>query len=122
MPGNDRQDPEVALLEDISDSLRELLTWTRATGHAAVKLTLETVLDTGDKRSVYHLMDGQRGVTEIQKLTGVNVRYVSEWGQEWERIGIALPSRISGIKGRREHAFDLKDFGIELPQLGHHED
>jgi hypothetical protein len=117
MPGNERQDPEVALLQDISDSLRELLTWARATGHTSVKRTLETVLDTGDKRLVYHLMDGQRGVTEIQNLTGVNVRYVSEWGQEWERIGITRPSRSSDVKGRRERAFDLKDFGIQPPEL-----
>lgn len=106
---------QLALLHEINDSLRELVTWTRVTGYPVVKQTLETVLDSDEKRLVYHLTDGQRGVKEIQRLTGVNVRFISEWGQEWERIGIAIPSRASEIKGRRQKVFDLAAFGISAP-------
>jgi len=103
---------EIALLQSIASSLEELAIWTRVIVYPNVKKTLETALDTDQKRSVYAAMDGRRGAGEIQRLTGVNVRYVSEWGQAWERLGIAVPSRISPIKGRRQRAFQLDDFGI----------
>ena len=100
-----------------SNELRQLIEATQAETEAKLKVkqTLETVLDSNEKRLVYHLTDGQRSVAEIQKLTGVNVRYISEWGQEWERIGIAGPSRVSSVRGRRQRAFDLADFGLEIP-------
>jgi hypothetical protein len=105
----------IALLRSIASSLEQLTIWTRATGYASVKRTLETTLDTDEKRRVYAALDGQRGVEEIQELTGVNVRYVSEWGQAWERLGIVVPSRTSQVRGRRERVFDLQDFGLEIP-------
>lgn len=106
-----------ALLQEIAGSLRELVTWARVTGYPTVKQTLETVLDSDEKRLVYHLTDGQRSIKEIQRLTGVNARYISEWGQEWDRIGIVGPSRVSSIRGRRQRAFDLADFGLEIPEV-----
>lgn len=117
MSESKEQERHLALLESISGSLTELLTWTRAMGYARVKQTLDDVLDTDDKRLVYHLMDGQRVVAEIERLARVNARYISEWGQEWERIGIATGSRRSSVKGRRERAFDLGDFGIKVPAV-----
>lgn len=105
------------LLQEIAGSLRELVTWARVTGYPTVKQTLETVLDSDEKRLVYHLTDGHRSIKEIQRLTGVNARYISEWGQEWDRIGIVGPSRVSSIRGRRQRAFDLADFGLEIPEV-----
>lgn len=105
------------LLQEIAGSLRELVTWARVTGYPTVKQTLETVLDSDEKRLVYHLTGGQRSIKEIQRLTGVNARYISEWGQEWDRIGIVGPSRVSSIRGRRQRAFDLADFGLEIPEV-----
>jgi len=106
-----------ALLQEIAGSLRELVTWTRVIGYPTIKQTLETILDSDEKRLVYHLTDGQRSIKEIQRLTGVNVRYISEWGQEWDRMGIAGPSRVSSIRKRRQRAFDLADFGFEIPEV-----
>lgn len=113
----DERATELTLLRDIADTLHELLAWTRATGHSQVRETLEAALETDDKRLVYQLMDGRRGVAEIQKLSNVNVRYISEWGQEWERTGIVVASRRSSVKGRRERAFELGDFGIAAPKV-----
>ena len=117
MSETDEKRDQVALLQEIVDSLRELVTWARVIGYPTVKQTLDTILDSDEKRLVYHLTDGQRGVKEIQRLTGVNVRYISEWGQEWERIGIVGPSRVSSIRGRRQRVFDLADFGFEIPEV-----
>jgi hypothetical protein len=116
MSKNNRESSELALLQEIAESLRELVIWTRITGYSTVKQTLETVLDSDEKRLVYHLTDGRRSVAEIQKMTGVNARFISEWGQEWERMGIAIPSRVSSVKGRRQRAFDPADFELEPPK------
>ena len=115
MNGIDEERAQLALLQEIADSLRELVTWTRVIGYPTVKQTLETVLDSNEKRLVYHLTDGQRTIAEVQKLTGVNARFISEWGQEWERIGIVEQSRTSKIRGRRQKVFDLATLGIPVP-------
>ena len=117
MSGIDEGHTQLALLQGIADSLRELVAWTRVIAYPTVKQTLETVLDSDEKRLVYHLTDGQRGVKEIQRLTSVNARYISEWGQEWERIGIVGRSRVSSVGGRRQRAFDLTGFGLEIPEV-----
>lgn len=84
-------------------------------GYPTVKPMLETVLDSNEKRLVYHLTDGRRSVAEVQNLTGVNARFISEWGREWEKFGIVEQSRISKIKGRRQELFDPAVFGIPVP-------
>lgn len=114
MSGSGSQQTESALLQEISESLTALATWVRVMGHLQVKQTLETVLDSYEKRLVYDAMNGTRSVAEIHELTGVNRRYISEWGQEWEGIGIVMPSRVSKVKGRRQGAFELAAFGIQI--------
>ena len=106
---------QLALFQEIAESLHELVTWMRGIGYPTVKQILETVLDSDEKRLVYHLTDGQRTIAEVQKLTGVNARFISEWGQEWERIGIAEQSYVSKTRGRRQRVFDLAAFGISIP-------
>ena len=102
------------LLQEIAISLRELTAWTKVIGRESVRRILEEVLDSDEKRRVYQSMDGQSGVAEIQERTGVNVRFISEWGQEWEAIGIARQSRRSKVRGRRERVFDLDTFGVSI--------
>jgi len=115
MSGADEEHAQVALLQEIAESLRELVAWTRVIGYPTVKQMLETVLDSNEKRLVYHLTDGRRSVAEIQRLTGINVRFISEWGREWEELGIVEQSRVSKIKGRRQRLFDLAVIGIPVP-------
>jgi hypothetical protein len=106
---------DLDVLSEIAESLRELNQWARLIGFPAAKKTLETLLDSDEKKIVYHLCDGNRGAKEISVLSGVNIRYVSEWGQSWEAIGILRQSRSTTVKGRREKLFELSDFGISLP-------
>ena len=104
------QDPQVEILRELSITLRELTNWVKVLGRGKVKTTLEQVLDTEQKRLVYDLCDGEKSVKDIEKITGVNVRYVSEWSQEWERIGIVEQGDLR--KGRRKKLFDLTVLGI----------
>jgi hypothetical protein len=116
MGKNDEENIELTLLQEIAESLRELVIRTRVTGYSTIKQTLEAALDSHEKRLVYHLTDGQRSVAEIHEITGVNPRFISEWGQTWERIGLAIPSRVSSIRGRRQQVFDPADYGL-APQV-----
>ena len=82
------QEYQVKLLENITSSLQELVKIFRITSQSEIKNILEKTLATHEKRLVYNHMDGEKTVATIQKLTGVNVRFISEWGQEWEKLGI----------------------------------
>jgi len=46
--------------------------------YPTVKQMLGLALDTAGKRAVYNSLDGKRSTKDIQKMTGVNARYVSE--------------------------------------------
>ncbi|MGA7195125.1 MAG: hypothetical protein WBW94_16000 [Anaerolineales bacterium] len=106
---------ELDILSEIAKSLQEINQWVRLIGFPAAKTTLENVLDTDEKKIVYHLCDGNRGAKEIATQSGVNIRYVSEWGQAWEVIGILAQSKTTSVKGRRQKLFELSDFGISIP-------
>ena len=107
-------DDSAQILQSISASLDELLRLIRVMAYPTVKQMLGLALDTAGKRAVYNSLDGKRSTKDIQKMTGVNARYVSEWGQEWEKLGIVRSSADSSIKGRREKSFDLALFGISV--------
>ena len=113
MSSADTENTLMSMLQEMTELLHELKTWTRVLGYTVVKQTLETVLDSDGKKLVYQFSDGRRSHAEISDLADVNIRFVSEWGQEWERIGIVSPSRVSSVKGRRQRAFDLADFGFD---------
>jgi hypothetical protein len=111
-----RQYPELLLLQQIASSLHELVQFTRIMSYPTVKQILEATLDTEQKRLVYHHLDGTKTVAAIQEETGVNARYISEWGQEWEKIGIVESSTISERKGRRQKVFDLFTYGLVMSE------
>lgn len=94
---------------------RELVKWVRITSYQAVKEVLTGALDTDKKQMVYHLSNGELGTQDIQALTGVNVRFVSEWWRAWEKIGIM--EETPEVRGRRGKLFELEDFGMEVPVL-----
>lgn len=93
----------------------ELVKWVKVTSYQAAKDALMGALDTDKKKIVYHLSHGEAGTQDIQALTGVNVRFVSEWWRAWEKIGIM--EETSEVRGRRRKLFELEDFGIEVPVL-----
>lgn len=109
-------DIHTQLLQRIAVSLEELVTLARISNFALVKQVLETALNTEQKRLVYDLLDGTKTVAEVQKLSGVNSRFISEWGQEWEKLGLAQSNEVAGKKGRRQRSFDISMFGMSIPK------
>jgi len=103
-------------LIEISGYLKEISVILRIINFPLLKNTFETILDSEDKKLVYQLFDGNLSVKEIEKLSGVNVRYISEWGQKWEDLGLLEQSTIA-IKGRRRKTFDLTKLNISIQKL-----
>jgi hypothetical protein len=97
--------------------LREILKWIKFAGMKEVKSTLSSVLDTEQKRLVYHASDGSRGSVEIAKLAGIGSnRTVADMWDAWLKLGLgeSIPVR-GGVRFKR--TFDLVDFGFEVPRM-----
>jgi len=106
----DKQDRMIELLQ-------EMLKWTKFAGMKEVKNTLVSVLDTEQKRLVYHLSDGTRGTVEIAKLAGIgSTGTVFDMWQAWLKLGLGESIPVRG-GSRFKRSFDLEDFGIEVPQI-----
>ena len=104
-------------LKDIHNDLRELITWTKISGIKEVKPVLESKLNNDLKKTVYHLSDGKNSSRDIEKLAGsISNRSVINYWQEWEKIGLGSYEIVNGFN-RFKRAFDLKDFGINVPEL-----
>jgi hypothetical protein len=108
------QELQVKLLENISISFQEITKILRVVAQPVIKDVLEKALNTIEKRLVYNYMDGEKTVVTIQELTGVNVRFISEWGQEWEKLGIVETDSNASVRGRRRKSFDLSLYGIPI--------
>jgi len=103
--------------EEQTRLLREILKWIKFTGMREAKNTLVSVLDTEQKRLVYHLSDGTRGTVEIGDLAGIgSTRTIFEMWQSWLKLGLGESVPVKG-GSRFKRSFDLEDFGIEVPQI-----
>ena len=97
--------------------LREILKWIKFAGIKEVKNTLVSLLDTEQKRLVYHLSDGGRGIVKIAKLVGIgSTKTIFDMWQAWLKFGLGESIPVKGGT-RFKRSFDLKDFGIEVPQI-----
>ena len=103
--------------EEQTRLLKEILKWIKFTGMREAKNTLVSVLDTEQKRLVYHLSDGTRGTVEIGDLAGIgSTRTIFEMWQAWLKLGLGESVPVKG-GSRFKRSFDLEDFGIEVPQI-----
>lgn len=97
--------------------LREILKWIRFAGMKEVKAVLSFALDSETKKVIYHLSDGEKGSVEIAKASGVSDATVRSHWKSWSKFGIVEAFKV-GRGQRYRKAFELGDFGIEVPQLG----
>lgn len=96
--------------------LRELVKWARFTGLQRAKETLNVTLDNEKKIQAYHLSDGKNTSTIIFKMTGINQPRVTELWKEWLALGLGESISASG-GSRFKRSFDLKMFGIVVPEI-----
>jgi len=96
--------------------LTEILKWIKFAGMKEVKEVLNSVLDTDQKKLVYQLSDGSKGTVEVGKATGIaSTATISRYWKSWLKLGLGENVSVKGGE-RFRRAFDLEDFGIEVPQ------
>jgi hypothetical protein len=104
----EKADEQIALLRDI-------LKWIKFTGMKEVRTVLMSILDTEQKRLVYHLSDGNDGSVEIAKTASVGDSTVRRYWESWARTGIVESISVRGGLRYRK-LFELEDFGFSIPQ------
>jgi hypothetical protein len=103
--------------DEQTELLREILKWIKFAGMREAKSTLNSVLDTEQKKLVYHASDGGRGSVEIAKLAGVaSNRTVADMWEAWLRLGLGESIPVRGGT-RFKRTFNLADFGVEVPRI-----
>lgn len=102
--------------DKIVELLSEIIKWLRFMGLGQVKAVLPTALDSERKALAYHLSDGKNTSITISKLTGINQPKVTELWREWASLGLGESVSASG-GSRFKKSFDLKMFGINVPEV-----
>jgi hypothetical protein len=97
--------------------LTEILKWIKFAGMKEVKEVLNSVLDTDQKKLVYQLSDGSKGMIEVGKAAGIaSTATISRYWKSWLKLGLGENVSVKGGE-RFRRAFDLEDFSIEVSQL-----
>ena len=100
--------------DEQTELLREILKWIKFSGIREVRTVLMDILNTEQKRLIYHLSSGERGSINIGKQVGVSHTTVQRYWESWSRLGIVEPIRVRGGL-RFMKLFELEDFGFSIP-------
>lgn len=98
----------------------EILRWLRFMGLQKAKKVIDDALkdDQDDKekskRIVYQLTDGKRSTNTISQYVDYSGTTVSNWQQEWSKLGIVSKNPETGSY---QHLISLKDAGLECPEI-----
>lgn len=101
--------------EEILRTLKEMLKWLKFSGVKEVRNVMSNTLETEQKRLIFHLSDGNRGIIEIGKLANVGSSTVARYWEAWYRLGLMEPIAVRGGL-RYKKSFELEDFGFDIPQ------
>ena len=99
--------------KEMVELLREILKWTKFAGARELRNVLRNILDTEQKRLIYHLSDGERGTIEIGKIVRAGNSTIARYWKSWMRQGIVEPIRVRGGL-RYKKSFELEDFGFTI--------
>lgn len=102
--------------DEILAVLKEILKWNRFSGLENARLELRRVLDTEQKRLIYHLSDGGGTSTLVAEKSGVSDFTVRKYWSDWNKRGIVEPLRVRGGT-RFKKSFELEDFGLMTPAV-----
>lgn len=106
--------------EEKMELLRDIDKWLRFMGFKQVKEVLMTTLDDKKKAHAYHLSDGKNTSMIISKITGINQPKITELWKDWLSLGLGESISASG-GSRFKKSFELKLFGIPIPEIKHGE-
>lgn len=95
-------------------AIQELLRWTKVSSYENIKKMLDDVLNSENKKMIYHLSNGKNNQDEIVTKGKVAAGSISKYWNEWEKLGIG--ESIPVKRGKRfKGTFDLNNFGL-LPK------
>lgn len=101
-------------IESIESTLVEILKWTRFANIPKLKETLESELDTDEKKLAYENSDGENTLKDLVPISGAPYGTITNWWPRWYRLGIMTESEIR--KGRMKKIISLTDIGIPVPK------
>jgi len=97
--------------------LKEILKWIKFAGMKQVKDTLVDALDNDQKKIIYQLSDGNKGIVEVGKSAGISgTATVFRYWKSWTKLGLGDYVAVQGGE-RFKRAFDLEELGIDVPEL-----
>ncbi len=103
---------EKPVLETELGVLKEILKWVKFAGMNEVRNILTSTLDDEQKRTVYQLSDGTKGIVEIGKIVGIKgTASIFKLWKQWAKMGLGESVPVMGGT-RFKRAFDLEDFGL----------
>jgi hypothetical protein len=107
MSEKQRQETELDVLKDIRR-------WVKFSGMKEVRGILVSVLDNDQKRVVYQLSDGSKGIIEIGKAVGIkSTATIFKFWKQWTKLGLGESVPVAGGQ-RFKRSFDLEDFGFDV--------
>ena len=80
-----------------------------------VKEILQNILDTDQKKLIYQMSDGSKGIIEITKTLNASPNTVDKCWKNWTMQNLGETVSVKGGK-RFKRAFDLGEIGIEIPE------
>lgn len=96
--------------------LKEIIKWLRFSGVKHVREALSSILDDDSKKLAYHFSNGIKTTREIAKISGMGKDAVNKLWKDCYLLGLGEQMSASG-GSRFKKSFELKDFGISLPEL-----
>jgi hypothetical protein len=108
-----RNDEVQAKLNDLENTVREMLKWVRLLGIQTARVILADCLKKDAERLAYHFSDGRES-REVGRLAGISHMTVTNYWKKWAALGIVEPVRARGGERYRK-LFSLEDFGISIP-------
>lgn len=119
MASNDAVSSEVghmtnALLQEISEGIREIIGILQVAYGNTIKERLEEYLADDKRKLVYHYTDGIRSTRMLGRIADVSDKSVRDWWKEWFEAGIVEPVNV---EGRYRRKYDLVKFGINVPRI-----
>ena len=87
-----------------------------------MKTILTSALDTDQKRTVYQMSDGSKGIVDIGKAVGIkSTATIFKFWKQWTKLGLGDSIPVAGGQ-RFKRSFDLEDFGFDVQVTGEKEE
>jgi hypothetical protein len=98
--------------------LREILKWIKFAGMKELKTMLMSTLDSDKKKVAYQASDGERSTRDVASIAGFGSKTtVADLWKVWKTLGLGETSVTMGGGDRFRRAFDLEEFGVEVPAV-----